>query len=126
LLAVFFIANGIYLTNEIIHNPRVNDRLRALGVRFLSDPGESVAAVTADDVVATIKAFSSQDFRGRPVTDFTNFVRATALDPQTVQLAFSDGYCPALASARLQRHAVCLLHGLPRRAGGAEACPRAT
>ena len=33
----------VYLTGEIIHNPRVNDRLRSLGVRFLTDPGESVA-----------------------------------------------------------------------------------
>src|SRR6478672_10022975 len=30
----------VYLTGEIIHNPHVNDRLRAMGVRFLSDtPG---------------------------------------------------------------------------------------
>ena len=31
----------VYLTGEIIHNPQVNDRLRALGVRFLTDPGEA-------------------------------------------------------------------------------------
>ncbi|MGE5361061.1 MAG: 4-hydroxy-3-methylbut-2-enyl diphosphate reductase [Bacteroidales bacterium] len=41
----------VFLTGEIIHNPRVNDRLRALGVRFLSDPGESLDQVQADDVV---------------------------------------------------------------------------
>jgi 4-hydroxy-3-methylbut-2-enyl diphosphate reductase len=41
----------VYLTGEIIHNPRVNDRLRALGVKFLSDPGESADAVTASDIV---------------------------------------------------------------------------
>src|SRR5262245_3535239 len=29
----------IFLTGEIIHNPHVNDRLRALGIGFLSDPG---------------------------------------------------------------------------------------
>lgn len=56
------------------------------------------APLTADDVVATIKEFSAADFRGRPVTDFTHFVRATAIDPQTVQLTFNDAYCPALAS----------------------------
>jgi peptide/nickel transport system substrate-binding protein len=56
------------------------------------------APLTADDVVATIREFSAADFRGRPITDFTNFVRATAIDPQTVQLTFSDAYCPALAS----------------------------
>ncbi len=53
---------------------------------------------TADDVVATIKAFSSSDFRGKPATDFGTFTRATALDSQTVQLTFSEGYCPALTS----------------------------
>jgi 4-hydroxy-3-methylbut-2-enyl diphosphate reductase len=42
---------GVYLTGEIIHNPQVNDRLRSLGVRFLTDPGESVAALGPNDVV---------------------------------------------------------------------------
>jgi peptide/nickel transport system substrate-binding protein len=55
-------------------------------------------ALTADDVVATIKAFSDPSFRGTPITDFGTFTRATALDTLTVQLSFSDGYCPALAS----------------------------
>jgi len=41
----------IFLTGEIIHNPHVNDQLRSQGIRFLSDPGESVDAVTRDDVV---------------------------------------------------------------------------
>ncbi len=41
----------VYLTGEIIHNPLVNDRLRSLGVRFLTDPGESPASVRAEDVV---------------------------------------------------------------------------
>ena len=41
----------IYLTGEIIHNPQVNDRLRSAGIRFLSDPGEEVAGLGADDVV---------------------------------------------------------------------------
>ncbi len=42
---------NVFLTGEIIHNPHVNDRLRAAGIRFLSDAGETVAAVSADDVV---------------------------------------------------------------------------
>jgi len=54
--------------------------------------------LTADDVVASIKAFSSPGFLGTPVTDFGTLTRATASDNQTVQLAFSDGYCPALTS----------------------------
>ena len=30
----------VLLTGEIIHNPHVNDRLRAQGIRILTDPGE--------------------------------------------------------------------------------------
>ena len=41
----------VYLTDEIIHNPHVNDRLRAQGIHFLSDPGEDAAALGPDDVV---------------------------------------------------------------------------
>ncbi len=46
-----FPEKDVFLTGEIIHNPHVNDRLRAAGIRFLSDEGESLAGVTADDVV---------------------------------------------------------------------------
>src|SRR5689334_15355068 len=41
----------VFLTGEIIHNPQVNDRLRAQGIRFLSDPGEDRSRLGADDVV---------------------------------------------------------------------------
>ena len=41
----------VFLPGEIIHNPHVNERLRAQGIRFLSDAGESWDALTADDVV---------------------------------------------------------------------------
>jgi 4-hydroxy-3-methylbut-2-enyl diphosphate reductase len=41
----------VLLTGEIIHNPHVNDQLRAQGIRFLTDPGESIAALTPNDVV---------------------------------------------------------------------------
>jgi 4-hydroxy-3-methylbut-2-enyl diphosphate reductase len=41
----------VYLTGEIIHNPHVNDQIRAQGIRFLSDPGPSIDALTAEDVV---------------------------------------------------------------------------
>src|SRR5574338_205092 len=41
----------VYLTGEIIHNPHVNEKLRAMGIRFLSDPGESVDQVADTDVV---------------------------------------------------------------------------
>lgn len=77
------------------------------------------APLTADDVVATINAFSSPSFRGRPITDFSNFVRATALDTQTVQLTFRDAYCPALAS-------IGTLKILPRRIVGNSTFPKLT
>jgi 4-hydroxy-3-methylbut-2-enyl diphosphate reductase len=41
----------VFLTGEIIHNPHVNDQLRAQGIRFLSDPGEDAQAVGEQDVV---------------------------------------------------------------------------
>jgi len=41
----------VFLTGEIIHNPHVNRQIRAQGVRFLTDPGESIEALTPNDVV---------------------------------------------------------------------------
>jgi 4-hydroxy-3-methylbut-2-enyl diphosphate reductase len=46
-----FPGHHVYLTGEIIHNPHVNDRLRAAGIRFLSDPGEDARALGPQDVV---------------------------------------------------------------------------
>lgn len=88
-------------------------RLRA-GVRWhTGDP------LTADDVVATIKAFSDPNFRGTPVTDFGTLTRATALDAQIVQLTFGDGYCPALTS-------IGTLKILPRAVAASANFPRLT
>jgi 4-hydroxy-3-methylbut-2-enyl diphosphate reductase len=42
---------NVFLTGEIIHNPHVNDRLRAAGIRFLSDPDESWESLGRNDVV---------------------------------------------------------------------------
>ena len=42
---------AVYLTGEIIHNPHVNDQLRAMGVRFLSDTTGAIDTLGADDVV---------------------------------------------------------------------------
>ncbi len=67
-------------------------RLRA-GVKW-----HNGAPLTSDDVVATIKAFSSPSFRGKPVTDFGTLSAVSAIDAQTIQITFSDAYCPALAS----------------------------
>lgn len=58
---------NVFLTGEIIHNPHVNDKLRASGIRFLSDAGESVDALTPEDVVI-LPAF------GVTVQDLDRFV----------------------------------------------------
>ena len=42
---------NVYLTGEIIHNPHVNDRLRAAGIRFLSESNEPWDALGPRDVV---------------------------------------------------------------------------
>src|SRR5437763_602199 len=46
-----FPGRSVFLTGEIIHNPHVNDRLRANGIRFLSDPDERGRDLGPDDVV---------------------------------------------------------------------------
>jgi 4-hydroxy-3-methylbut-2-enyl diphosphate reductase len=46
-----FPGRNVFLTGEIIHNPHVNDRLRANGIRFLSDPGEHGRELGPEDVV---------------------------------------------------------------------------
>ena len=67
----------VYLTGEIIHNPHVNDQLRAQGIRFLSDPGESTSALTPNDVVilpafgVTIAMLQELEGRGCTLVDTT-------------------------------------------------------
>jgi len=67
----------VYLTGEIIHNPHVNDQLRAQGIRFLSDAGESVDALTPEDVVilpafgVTIDTLLKLEQRGCTLVDTT-------------------------------------------------------
>ena len=67
----------VYLTGEIIHNPHVNDELRGLGIRFLSDQGESIETLTPDDVVilpafgVTIELLSNLHSRGCTLVDTT-------------------------------------------------------
>jgi 4-hydroxy-3-methylbut-2-en-1-yl diphosphate reductase len=46
-----FPGRNVFLTGEIIHNPHVNDRLRAAGIRFLTDPVERTYQIGPDDVV---------------------------------------------------------------------------
>jgi 4-hydroxy-3-methylbut-2-en-1-yl diphosphate reductase len=67
----------VVLTGEIIHNPHVNAQLRAQGIRFLTDPGESIDALTPDDVVIlpafgiTIELLEQLDRRGSTLVDTT-------------------------------------------------------
>ena len=75
----------VFLTGEIIHNPHVNDQLRAMGIRFLTDEGESMDHLSATDVVI-LPAFG--------VT-----VAMVAVRPNPDQLAEINGL---LASAKLK------------------------
>jgi 4-hydroxy-3-methylbut-2-enyl diphosphate reductase len=67
----------VYLTGEIIHNPHVNDQLRAQGIRFLSDPGESLDALSTSDVVilpafgTTVELLQDLTARGCTLVDTT-------------------------------------------------------
>jgi 4-hydroxy-3-methylbut-2-enyl diphosphate reductase len=67
----------VVLTGEIIHNPHVNEQLRTQGIRFLTDPGESIDALTRDDVVilpafgVTVELLEQLVARGCTVVDTT-------------------------------------------------------
>src|SRR4029450_1698829 len=67
----------VFLTGEIIHNPHVNDKLRAMGIRFLTDEAEKLDAVSADDVVilpafgVTVAMLEQLDRRGCTLIDTT-------------------------------------------------------
>ncbi len=67
----------VYLTGEIIHNPHVNDQLRGLGIRFLSDPDEDAERLGPDDVVilpafgVTIATLHDLSRRGCTLVDTT-------------------------------------------------------
>jgi 4-hydroxy-3-methylbut-2-enyl diphosphate reductase len=67
----------VYLTGEIIHNPHVNEQLRSLGIRFLTDPGESFDRLGPSDVVilpalgVTIAMLQDLSTRGCTMVDTT-------------------------------------------------------
>jgi len=67
----------VYLTGEIIHNPHVNDKLRAIGIGFLSDPACSVDRLGPDDVVilpafgVTVSLLQQLERRGCTLVDTT-------------------------------------------------------
>jgi 4-hydroxy-3-methylbut-2-en-1-yl diphosphate reductase len=67
----------VYLTGEIIHNPHVNDKLRAMGIRFLSDDASAIDRLEPDDVVilpafgVTVDMLQRLDRRGCTLVDTT-------------------------------------------------------
>jgi len=67
----------VFLTGEIIHNPHVNDQLRAQGIRILTDPGEDPAALGPDDVVilpafgVSVAELASLERKGCTLVDTT-------------------------------------------------------
>jgi 4-hydroxy-3-methylbut-2-enyl diphosphate reductase len=67
----------VFLTGEIIHNPHVNSELRRQGIRFLSDPTESMDRLTPDQVVilpafgVTIETLARLMERGCTLVDTT-------------------------------------------------------
>ena len=73
--------------------------------------------LTAQDVVATLTALSSPEFRGTPVTDFGTFQKASAPDDRTVVLTFREIYCPALTgigTTKIVPRAVATSANFPR------------
>ena len=67
----------VFLTGEIIHNPHVNDKLRTMGIRFLTDEGEHTDQLVADDVVilpafgVTVAMLEEFERRGCTMIDTT-------------------------------------------------------
>jgi 4-hydroxy-3-methylbut-2-enyl diphosphate reductase len=67
----------VYLTGEIIHNPHVNDQLRSMGIRFLSDSAGAVDHLGPDDVVilpafgVTVETLVRLERRGCTLIDTT-------------------------------------------------------
>jgi 4-hydroxy-3-methylbut-2-enyl diphosphate reductase len=67
----------VFLTGEIIHNPHVNEKLRAMGIRFLSDAGNSLEQLTRSDVVilpafgVTVAMLQQLDRQGCTLIDTT-------------------------------------------------------
>ncbi|MGE0449093.1 MAG: 4-hydroxy-3-methylbut-2-enyl diphosphate reductase [Vicinamibacterales bacterium] len=67
----------VFLTGEIIHNPHVNEKLRAMDVRFLSDPDQAIDRLQPEDVVilpafgVTVTLLQQLDARGCTLVDTT-------------------------------------------------------
>ena len=67
----------VFLTGEIIHNPHVNEKLRAMGIRFLTDAQDLFYALGPEDVVilpafgVTVSMLEQLDRRGCTLIDTT-------------------------------------------------------
>jgi 4-hydroxy-3-methylbut-2-enyl diphosphate reductase len=68
---------AVHLTGEIIHNPHVNEKLRAMGIRFLSDDPAAIDRLGPNDVVilpafgVTMAMLQRLDARGCTLIDTT-------------------------------------------------------
>src|ERR1700687_1432593 len=68
---------AVFLTGEIIHNPHVNEKLRAMGIAFLSDDAGALDRLQASDVVilpafgVTMEMLQQLDRRGCTLIDTT-------------------------------------------------------
>jgi 4-hydroxy-3-methylbut-2-enyl diphosphate reductase len=67
----------VFLTGEIIHNPHVNEKLRGMGIRFLTDATEQFDDLAPEDVVilpafgVTVAMLQQLDRRGCTLIDTT-------------------------------------------------------
>jgi len=67
----------VYLTGEIIHNPHVNEKLKAKGIRFLTDNAQAIDHLGANDVVilpafgVTVDTLQRLERRGCTLVDTT-------------------------------------------------------
>jgi 4-hydroxy-3-methylbut-2-enyl diphosphate reductase len=68
---------AVHLTGEIIHNPHVNEKLRSMGVQFLSDHADGIDRLKSDDVVilpafgVTVAMLQQLEQRGCTLVDTT-------------------------------------------------------
>src|SRR5437764_1306111 len=68
---------SVFLTGEIIHNPHVNEKLRTMGIRFLSDEDVGLDRLGPQDVVilpafgVTVAMLQQLDRRGCTLIDTT-------------------------------------------------------
>jgi 4-hydroxy-3-methylbut-2-enyl diphosphate reductase len=67
----------VCLTGEIIHNPHVNDQLRAQGIEILTDPGADASSLGPNDVVilpafgVSVSELAALEKRGCTLVDTT-------------------------------------------------------